>query len=68
MAVIVFLVYVLFLLFVGFLALYPRIIWEYMSRHGISQNEPSAFSFDMLRIVAGVLFAVLILVGFVYYE
>ncbi|MED1643455.1 hypothetical protein P4U99_09670 [Brevibacillus agri] len=68
MAVIEILFYVLFLLFVGFLALYPRAIWEYVSKHGTSQDEPSAFYFDMLRIVAGALFAVLILVGFVYNE
>lgn len=61
-----FIFYLFILLLTGLLALKPRFFWEHIDKW-YSENEPSEFRFDMIRMISGVLFFILLLIGFRYY-
>lgn len=61
-----FVAYLFLLLLTGIHVLNPRFIWDNIEKW-YSDDEPSEFRFDMIRIVSGVLFFILLLIGFRFY-
>jgi len=58
--------YFIWLSFTGFLALYPRALWNKFGTRFYDRGEPSEFHFDMVRIVCAVLFFIAIIGVFQY--
>ncbi len=59
---------ILQLLLTGFVALYPRAIWNNILRWLTDKEEPSEFYFDMQRIICAVLFFIFLLGAFMRYS